>query len=66
MGGKRVCLGKTFAEVTVRFTVPMLFHHLDFAFVNHEEQSKFKMPYGVGGSEEIKIPMRVTIRNKAV
>ena len=30
MGGKRVCLGKTFAEVTVRFTVPLLFHHFDF------------------------------------
>lgn len=29
-GGKRVCLGKTFAEVTVRFTVPLIFHHLDF------------------------------------
>ena len=35
MGGKRVCLGKTFAEVTVRFTVPLLYHYLDFEFVNH-------------------------------
>lgn len=34
MGGKRVCLGKTFAEVTVRFTVPLLFHYLDFEFVD--------------------------------
>jgi len=30
MGGKRVCLGKTFAEVTIRFTIPMLYHHFDF------------------------------------
>jgi cytochrome P450 len=24
-GGKRVCLGKTFAEVTIRFTVPLIY-----------------------------------------
>ena len=30
MGGKRICLGKTFAEVTIRFTVPMLYHFFDF------------------------------------
>ena len=36
MGGKRICLGKTFAEVTIRFTVPLLFHAFDFEFVNPE------------------------------
>ena len=35
-GGKRICLGKSFAEVTVRFTIPILFHHFDFEFVNPE------------------------------
>jgi cytochrome P450 len=34
MGGKRVCLGKTFAEVTTRFTVPLLFHFCDFEFID--------------------------------
>ena len=34
MGGKRVCIGKTFAEVTIRFTVPIMLHHLDFEFVD--------------------------------
>jgi cytochrome P450 len=48
MGGKRVCLGKTFAEVTVRFTLPLLYHHLNFEFVDHEEQTKYKELYGVG------------------
>jgi len=65
MGGKRVCLGKTFAEVTVRFTIPMLFHHFDFQFVNHEEQANNKLPYSIGGQEEIKIPMNLIIKNKA-
>jgi cytochrome P450 len=34
MGGKRVCLGKTFAEVNTRFTVPLLYHFFDFEFVD--------------------------------
>lgn len=29
-GGKRICLGKTFAEMTVRFTLPLILYHLDF------------------------------------
>jgi cytochrome P450 len=36
MGGKRVCLGKTFAEVTTKFTVPLLFHFFDFEFTKPE------------------------------
>lgn len=28
MGGKRICMGKTLAEVIIRFTVPIIFHHL--------------------------------------
>lgn len=30
MGGKRVCIGKTFAELLVRFTMPLLYHHFEF------------------------------------
>jgi cytochrome P450 len=29
-GGKRICLGKTFAETVIRFTLPLLFHHFTF------------------------------------
>ncbi len=32
LGGKRVCLGKTFAETVTRFTIPILFYHFDFDF----------------------------------
>lgn len=49
MGGKRVCLGKTFAEVNFRFTIPILFHSLNFEFVKPEEQSAFKQPYSIAG-----------------
>ena len=63
-GGKRVCLGKTFAEVTVRFTVPLIFHYLDFEFVNREEQIASKTDYGVGGLKEYYLPMKITTKNK--
>lgn len=63
-GGKRVCLGKTFAEVTIRFTVPLLFQHLDFEFVNPEEQMAHKDTYAVGGAKDLDLPMKLIIKNK--
>ena len=32
LGGKRVCLGKSFAEMSTRLTIPMLFYFFDFEF----------------------------------
>jgi cytochrome P450 len=49
-GGKRVCLGKTFAEVTIRFTLPLIYHHLDFDFVAPEQQVRDKILYSIGGN----------------
>jgi len=63
-GGKRICLGKTFAEVVTKFTVPLLMHHLDFEFVDRETQSANKQMYSIGGQKEIDMPMKVSIRNK--
>lgn len=60
LGGKRVCLGKTFAEVTVKFTVPLMYHYMDFEFVNADQK---KERYSYGGQREIDLPMRVTVRN---
>lgn len=37
LGGRRICVGKTFAEIIIRFTVPYLYHFCDFEFVNHEK-----------------------------
>ena len=34
LGGKRICLGKTFAEVAARLVGPGLFYQFDFEFVN--------------------------------
>lgn len=48
MGGKRVCLGKTLAETIFRFTIPIIFHHLRFEFVD-PAQAKSKEYYAIGG-----------------
>jgi cytochrome P450 family 4 len=36
IGGKRICLGKTFAEVVAKFVVPALLSRLDFDLVDEE------------------------------
>jgi cytochrome P450 len=60
MGGKRVCLGKTFAETAVRFTLPLMYHHFDFKL----KDPNFEKPkYSVGGEEEPKIMMFITNRH---
>lgn len=64
MGGKRVCLGKTFAEVTIRFTIPLIFYYLDFEFINVTEQTSKKLPYAISGVEELKLPMKVVIKTR--
>lgn len=35
-GGKRVCLGKTFAETTFRFVFPLLMNAFEYEFENPE------------------------------
>ena len=37
LGGRRICIGKTFAEVTIRFTIPILLHHLQYEFLNKDQ-----------------------------
>ena len=66
LGGKRVCLGKTFAEVTVRFTIPMLYHFFEFEFAEEKFHTEPKSRYTIGGKEELHFPLKFTIRNKAL
>lgn len=35
-GGKRVCLGKTFAEMTAKIIAPALLWYFDYKFVNED------------------------------
>jgi cytochrome P450 len=38
LGGKRVCVGKTFAEVISKFVLPIFLTYFDFDFVNEDDR----------------------------
>ena len=62
-GGQRVCLGKTFAEVTLKFVLPLYYHYFDFELVkpeHHKERPWVRM--GTKASPEI--TTRFITRNK--
>lgn len=40
LGGSRVCLGKTFAEITLKFVIPLWYHFFDFEFVKEEDKKE--------------------------
>ena len=65
-GGSRSCIGKAFAETCVRYTFPIIYHHLEFAFVDPVKQKAEKPYYSVAGSKELDCPVKVTIRNKVI
>ncbi len=58
-GGKRICIGKTFAETAVRFTVPLIFYHLDLEFI----EEKPKVTYDTAATVEYSLEMKVRIKN---
>ena len=49
MGGKRICLGKTFSEMAVRHIIPLLFFYFDFALISN----KRKPSYSIFGRRDI-------------
>jgi len=62
LGGKRVCLGKTFSETVVRFTVPLLYYHFDFEVVNKEYLKK-KPHFMFAGRENPVFDVKFTTKN---
>jgi len=40
LGGKRICLGKTFAENIAKCMIPVIVNKLSFEFVNPEHYQK--------------------------
>ena len=63
LGGKRICLGKTFAETTLKLVLPLYFHHFDFEFVNKEDMEN-RPHYEIGGEQVKQIPMYFITKNK--
>ena len=63
LGGQRVCLGKTFAELTLKFTIPMYTYFFDFEYVK-EEHKKERPLYQFGSPSVQEIPMYFITKNK--
>jgi cytochrome P450 len=62
IGGARVCLGKNFADIMVRFTLSTLLFYYKFEFVN-PEYTKQKPYYGTGASARLGVIMKKIQRN---
>lgn len=56
MGGKRICLGKTFAEMAARHTISLLLFYFDFAL---PQTSVSKPSYSILGKTDIELWMTV-------
>mmetsp|Transcript_38343 Transcript_38343/g.51994 ORF Transcript_38343/g.51994 Transcript_38343/m.51994 type:complete len:119 (+) Transcript_38343:1254-1610(+) len=44
-GGKRICIGKTFAEILTRYSVPLILRYFDFEYADPTELEKPKRPF---------------------
>ena len=63
LGGSRVCLGKTFAEITLKFMIPLWYHAFEFELV--KEEHKKTQPYvRVLATTAENIPVKFITRNK--
>ena len=63
LGGSRVCMGKTFAEITLKFVLPLWYHAFTFEFV--KEEHKQTQPFlHLAATKAMQIPMKLTTRNK--
>mmetsp|Transcript_114327 Transcript_114327/g.158735 ORF Transcript_114327/g.158735 Transcript_114327/m.158735 type:complete len:218 (+) Transcript_114327:989-1642(+) len=58
-GGKRICIGKTFAEVLSRYTIPLIYHYFDFEYADPSDLKKEKLPFDVGCAVMPKFMMKV-------
>lgn len=63
LGGQRVCLGKTFAELTLKYTLPMYTHFFDFEWVNKDHYTN-RPVYQFGAQNPPDLSMKFKIKNK--
>lgn len=63
LGGQRVCLGKTFAELTLKFTIPMYTYFFDFEWIDKEHYEKRPI-YEFGALQNPEMKMNFITKNK--
>lgn len=62
-GGKRVCFGKTFAEVNLKILQTYLTQHFDFDFVNKKFYEKVPIAH-IGQSKILKKEVSLSLRKQ--
>ncbi len=60
LGGKRICLGKTFAEIMSKVVAPSFINFFDFEFVNKEFYRK-KILINISVQQRPKLQMRIKL-----
>jgi len=65
LGGQRVCLGKTFAEVMVRFTISIVLYHYSFEIIDRDLVEN-KPPMNSAGREQPTIMCKKTKRHDVI
>ena len=63
LGGQRICLGKTFAELVLKYTLPMYTHFFTFEWVNKDHYTN-RPRYQFGAQKIPEEKMRFVIKNK--
>ena len=53
LGGRRICLGKTFAEVVAKFIIPAFLCKMDFEMADSDMQKGIKPKPNVNIAQEI-------------
>lgn len=62
-GGRRVCIGKSFVDMVVRFTIPLIYKHLDFEYTNPKELDEPKSDCNFAVPRPPKYMMKLISRN---
>ena len=60
LGGRRICLGKTFAEVNSRIVGPAIFGQFDFEFVDPGDKLK-KKAFNLNLQKEPEVYLKVKL-----
>ena len=63
LGGKRICLGMTFAEIVTRVSAPLLIYYFDFEFENKEYYEQ-KPEYNLSLFRSPVVMCRISTANK--
>jgi thromboxane-A synthase/cytochrome P450 family 3 subfamily A len=62
LGGQRICMGKTFAELMVRFTISIIMYHFELKMCD-KSQIHNKPKMNISGQCEPRIMFKMTKRN---